>query len=89
MLSFSGSDKVSTLRTFKLQVIIHSDDDNNDGMEHNVPFVGNVRVLDVGQRRMALPGPALVHAEDQSGSRHLRHAVAYCSVHIWNGSHYR
>lgn len=46
------------------QVIVYSDDDYDDGLEHNVPFVADVRVPDVGQHGLAVPQPALIHAQD-------------------------
>lgn len=55
-------------------------------MEHNVPLVAHVRVPDVGQHRVAVPGPALLHAEDEPRTGLLRHVVAALSVHLWHGS---
>lgn len=53
-------------------------------MEHNVPLVANVRVPDVGQHRVAVPGPALLHAEDQPRAGLLRHAVITRAVYLWH-----
>lgn len=54
-------------------------------MEYNVPFMADIRVADVGEHRVALSGPAFIHAENQPRTGLLRDVAADSSVHIRNG----
>lgn len=47
-----------------LQVLVHSYDDHDDGVEYNVPFMADFRLPHVGQHCVALSRPAGFHAED-------------------------
>lgn len=53
-------------------------------MEYHVPLVAHLRLPDVGERRVALSQPALLHAEDQPGARLLRDAAATRPIYIRN-----
>ena len=44
--------------------------------------MADVRVPDVGERGVAVPRPARVHAEDQPRTSALRHAAANRRVHL-------
>jgi hypothetical protein len=69
------------------QIVVHSDNDHDDGVEHNVPLVAHVRVPDVGEHRVAVPRPALLHAEDEPRARGLRRVAATRAVHLRHGPH--
>lgn len=69
-----------------LQIILHSDHNNNDGVEYNVPLVAYIRAADVGQRSLVMSRPAFLYAEDESHSSLLRDATAHSSVHLRHGS---
>lgn len=53
-------------------------------MEHHVPLVADLRVPDVGQPGLAVPQPALVHAEDQSRAGGVCDVPAAGSVYLWH-----
>lgn len=68
------------------QIIVHSDNDHNDGVEHYVPLVAHIRTANVGERGLAVPGPALLHAEDESHTSLLRDVSASSAVYLWHES---
>lgn len=51
-------------------------------MEHNVPLVADVRVSDVGERRVAVSRSAVIYAEDEPRAGLLRDVAADCAVHL-------